>query len=581
MFFLKKIFQLRDHANPSAEKAFLEHLEDLRVCITRIVLTLLLATVVCFIFRNELMSIIRRPVEQVWERGQTDSLQKTGISLKNWEKAKSIAEAAIPLSAAERTVFLEHAAGTGEDAAELLETIRAVYYFRAAATLEEGEPRENFAKALPGIDNALRAKILALIEGNPSAKVDARGKLVLMQALKPTEGFMLSIKLAFFAGIVISFPFLLFFLLQFVLPGMHDAERKALWPAMAIGFGLFLAGVFFAYFIVLPRVLEFFHEYSSGMMIENEWRIGYYISFATQFTLIFGLSFELPVLVMTLVKLGILNSEMMRRTRAYAILTIFVIAAIITPTPDAFTLCLLAGPMVVLYEICIWLALILEKKAARREEEEEKERMARLLARRERRAALGEDEEEDGDHDPDHDPDHPDGGDDSPPDPSGHGDDPGFPDHEHGHDPDHPHDPYHEHDPYHDYHHEHDHEHDHDPHHDPAHDPYAQDPHEQGEGHEGEHDHDPDDYRGQDASEDSEAGEPPSTEDDHDGDEQQQDFDFHEEFDPALKETGEQEDVSDPWPEEDEYVDPSNPPEDVPEEEKNRDPGDPDKKDQD
>ena len=123
-----------------------------------------------------------------------------------------------------------------------------------------------------------------------------------MQALKPTEGFMLSIKLAFFAGIVISFPFLLYFILQFVLPGMHDAERKALWPAMAIGFGLFLSGVFFSYYIVLPEVLEFFHEYSSDMMIENEWRIGYYISFATQFTLIFGLTFELPVLVMPLFK---------------------------------------------------------------------------------------------------------------------------------------------------------------------------------------------------------------------------------------------------------------------------------------
>ena len=210
--------------------------------------------------------------------------------------------------------------------------------------------------------------------------MDARGKMVLMQALNPTEGFMLSIKLAFFAGIVISFPFLLYFILQFILPGLHGSERKALFPALVIGFGLFLLGVFFAYFFVLPRVLEFFYNYSAQMGIENEWRIGYYIAFATQFTLIFGLAFELPVVVMTIVKLGILSYDTMKRTRSYAILAIFVIAAIITPTPDAFTLCLLAVPMIILYEICIWLAYFINKKEREVEEQEEKERTERLLA---------------------------------------------------------------------------------------------------------------------------------------------------------------------------------------------------------
>ncbi|MDP7106837.1 MAG: twin-arginine translocase subunit TatC, partial [Roseibacillus sp.] len=385
MFFLKKIFQLRDQTNPSAEKPFLEHLEDLRVCITRVVLTLLISTVACFIFRNELMDIIRRPVTQVWEQGQESALKDTGIPLQDWESAKTIAESFNKLQPEDRTHYLEKYGNPGE----ILNNIRIVNLFRAALTFEDEMEQREFIESHSGLDEALKNKVLALIEGNPNPKSDARGKLVLMQALKPTEGFMLSIKLAFFAGIVISFPFLLFFLLQFVLPGMHQTERKALWPAMAIGFGLFLSGVFFSYYIVLPKVLEFFHDYSSDMMIENEWRIGYYISFATQFTLIFGLSFELPVLVMTLVKLGILNCEMMRRTRAYAILAIFVIAALITPTPDAFTLCLLAGPMVILYEICIWLAYFLERKTSRLEAEEEKERMERLLEIRKRKEELG------------------------------------------------------------------------------------------------------------------------------------------------------------------------------------------------
>jgi sec-independent protein translocase protein TatC len=200
-----------------------------------------------------------------------------------------------------------------------------------------------------------------------------------MSSLNPTEAFMLSMKLAFFAGIVLAFPLLLLFTMQFILPGLHDNEKKAIYPALAVGFILFLSGVLFAYLLVLPKVLEFFYTYGESMGIANEWRIGYYLSFATQFTLIFGLCFELPVVVWILVKIGLLNFEVMSRTRGYAIIAIVIIAAIITPTPDAFTLCLLALPMIVLYELSIWLAWFDARKVKRQEESEEKERLERLL----------------------------------------------------------------------------------------------------------------------------------------------------------------------------------------------------------
>ena len=202
----------------------------------------------------------------------------------------------------------------------------------------------------------------------------------MMGAFKVTETFMLTMKLSFFAGIVISFPLLLYFLLQFILPGMKEEERKALWPALAIGFGLFLGGVFFSYFFVLPKVLNFFYDWSQSMGITNDWRIGYYISFATTFVLIFGLAFELPVVVMTLVHLGILSFSVMNNTRSYAVLAIVIIAALITPTPDIPTLMLLAGPMYILYEICIWLSWFYERKKKREEAKEEKEYMSKLLA---------------------------------------------------------------------------------------------------------------------------------------------------------------------------------------------------------
>ena len=526
MFFLNKIFQLRDQSNPSAEKPVLEHLEDLRVCITRIVLTLLIATIGCFIFRNELMDIIRRPVTQVWEQGEQSALKDTGIDLEKWEDAKKIAEVYNTLDEEDR----EHYLREFEDPDEILADVRTVNLFRAALTLEDEVEQRDFIESHSALDEALQKKVLALIEGGPNPRSDARGKLVLMQALKPTEGFMLSIKLAFFAGIVISFPFLLFFLLQFVLPGMHDTERKALWPAMAIGFGLFLCGVFFSYYIVLPEVLEFFHEYSSDMMIENEWRIGYYISFATQFTLIFGLSFELPVLVMTLVKLGVLNCEMMRRTRAYAVLAIFVIAALITPTPDAFTLCLLAGPMVILYEICIWLALLLERKTARREAEEERERLDRMLEIRKRKEELGDAGGSEAGQDT----------------PEGE---------ESEHDPyDQDHDPHH-HDEYHD-----DHDTDADHYHtdDEA---FRADHHEEGDLGYGDDGH---------TGEDHESSDSTSVAPDEENPEEQQGFDFHEESDP-----------SESRPDEEEHLDPHDPPEDIPDEERYRDRDNPGESDQD
>ena len=194
-------------------------------------------------------------------------------------------------------------------------------------------------------------------------------------------------KLSFVAGIVVSFPLLLLFVLQFVLPGLHSNEKRVLWPAMSIGFGLFLTGTAFAYYLVLPRALLFFAEWSGDMGISNDWRIGEYISFATQFTLLFGASFELPVVVMVFVKLGLLTYETMSKTRSYAIVAIFVAAAILTPTPDMLTMTLMAAPMIILYEICIWLAYFDRKKARLKQEQEARENMERLLLREEKRRA--------------------------------------------------------------------------------------------------------------------------------------------------------------------------------------------------
>jgi len=433
MFFLNKMFKLRDKSNPDEEKPFLDHLEDLRVMVTRIALTLIIATLACFAYKDELMSIIRRPVEQVWvERHEASLPEGEDISLDDWERALSLAEVSAPLAQYNPELAEDWWAKVSDDRGRQL--AEAAFVYRAAQKLPEDQ-REGFLEIIPDDQKEVRELALKFLESKPADNLNAEGNLRLMSSLKPTETFMLTMKLAFFAGLVISFPFLLYFVLQFIIPGLKDKERQALWPALLIGFGLFLGGVLFAYFYVLPNVLTFFYEWGQSMGISNDWRIGYYISFATTFVLIFGLAFELPVVVMTLVKIGVLSHSMMKETRLYAILAIFVIAAVITPTPDALTLSLLAVPMVILYEICIWLSYFHEKKVNRLEAAEEKERMERLLSS----------------PDPD---DEPDSNDD--PTDSGGPDDPT--------DPDEP-DPYHhdeyldDHDPYEDPHYHPDHEH--------------------------------------------------------------------------------------------------------------------------
>ena len=374
MFLLKKVFQLRDHVNPDNEKPFLDHLEDLRVMVFKVFVTLIISMIVCFLFQKQLMEILQRPIQKVMVDTATEQLKEPPMAItpERWDEAKAVGHASAFLNPEARAAFLQ---GLGDPDLEVHARIAAIQ--RATLALPQAK-RAGFLNIVTA-DQKIRDQVNFLIERKVSPEVSVKGDLRMMSALKPTETFMLSMKLAFFAGIVLAFPLLLMFILQFTLPGLHQNEKKMLWPALGIGFGLFLSGVAFAYFIVLPKALDFFYAYGLSLGVANEWRIGDYISFATTFTLLFGLSFELPVVVMVIVKLGLLSYSTMKRTRSYAIVGVMVLAAILTPTPDVITLSLMALPMYFLYEICIWLAYFQEKKEKKAEDAEAKERMERLL----------------------------------------------------------------------------------------------------------------------------------------------------------------------------------------------------------
>lgn len=215
-------------------------------------------------------------------------------------------------------------------------------------------------------------QLLAIIEA-PLVIAGVRDKISL-QNLRVTGGFMTAMNISLVAAVILSFPLLLYYLLQFILPGLHNKEKKVIFPALAVGAGLFMMGVVFAYYVVSPRALGFFYTFSvemdqlsttqGGVTTVDKliWDRVEYVKFLCQFILIFGACFELPVVVMALVKMDVLNYKMMKTSRTWAAIIICIIAAIITPTQDALTLGLLAVPMYILYEICIWLAYWLDKR---------------------------------------------------------------------------------------------------------------------------------------------------------------------------------------------------------------------------
>jgi sec-independent protein translocase protein TatC len=185
-----------------------------------------------------------------------------------------------------------------------------------------------------------------------------------LQSLGVADSFTISLELAFYGGIIISFPLIVLFLAEFILPALTAKEKAMILPSALLGSGLFLLGAAFAYFIVLPQALAFFFNDARAMNWQPTWTVREYYSFTTQFILSFGLAFELPLAVLLLVKLGIVDHSHLRRTRAFAVVLIFVFAAVITPTSDIFTLLLMGGPMYLLYEICIGIAWLMRDKTA-------------------------------------------------------------------------------------------------------------------------------------------------------------------------------------------------------------------------
>lgn len=172
----------------------------------------------------------------------------------------------------------------------------------------------------------------------------------------PTTPIMVTFKLAFVVGIVLALPILAYQAWSFFSPALYEHERRYVLPAIGVGFVLFLAGVAMAYFLILPLGLRFLLGFQAETLSPII-TIDEYLKFATSIILAFGAIFEMPVLLVVLALLGIVTPEMLKRFRRYALVIIAVLSAILTPA-DPWTMMAMLLPMVVLYEISIWLVRI-------------------------------------------------------------------------------------------------------------------------------------------------------------------------------------------------------------------------------
>jgi sec-independent protein translocase protein TatC len=175
------------------------------------------------------------------------------------------------------------------------------------------------------------------------------------------EAFFTYMKVAFFSSLLFTAPFWLYQIWKFISPGLYPREKKYVVPFVLSSSLLFIGGVLFAYFLALPPAFGFFVEFSSDTL-RPMFTMREYLSFALKFLLAFGVSFQLPVFIFFMTKIGIVNSRILAKQRRYAILIIFITAAVLTPSPDAFTQIIMAIPLMILYEISVFLAKYAEKK---------------------------------------------------------------------------------------------------------------------------------------------------------------------------------------------------------------------------
>jgi sec-independent protein translocase protein TatC len=310
-------------------KSFLEHLEDLRWVLIKSIAALGVAMLVCLIAGNFVVGILRRPI------------QKARISYPGTNQIVTV-------------IF-----GTNELGAFPLTA-------EQQASLELGTNRFVAVRVEPAMLGT--NQVLAWrVDNNPELARRAQQLKVDLLNLSPASGFFVAFQVAFYGGLVLASPFIFYFVASFVFPALKMKERKYVYRGLGYGVTLFLVGVAFCYFALMPVALAASQKYSQWLGFSAfQWKADDYISFICKFMLGMGLGFEMPVVILTLVKIGVLNYRILSSGRRYMIVINLVLGALLT-TPEVITQIIMFLPLQMLYEVSIWVAWYWERQDKKRE----------------------------------------------------------------------------------------------------------------------------------------------------------------------------------------------------------------------
>ena len=351
-------------------KTFLEHLEDLRWVLIKSFAVLGVAIVICLFACPYVVKILMRPLEKA-RPTIAEWVHETPV-------VKALSESSMAQWRATKWMF-DKGSATDPDTGQ-----RVSFFFNTNRLGTVHLSKEERAKSPFSTNRLVALQIEPLPSGSNgtwllgvrletnAAVADTGNRLnISIVNLSPAGSFIVAFHIAIYAGIVISAPFILYFVASFVFPALRMREKKYIYRGMFWGLSLFMLGVSVCYFVLMPVALTASVTYAEWMgFAVQQWRSEDYIGFVSKFMLGMGVGFELPVVILILAKLGIVSYAFLAKARKYVIVINFTLGAILT-TPEVITQVLMAVPLQVLYEITVWIVWWQERKEKKRKAMEE------------------------------------------------------------------------------------------------------------------------------------------------------------------------------------------------------------------
>lgn len=331
-------------------KSFLEHMEDLRWVLIRCVAALGVAMVACLAGAPIIVDFLSRPLGEA-KQFLTENRKETLL-----EESKS--EILVRLT--EDEVFrIPVQTNLLDEAYQLLNLTNVT------------EPKSFNLK--PAVEDG-KLQLLLQPDTNTVSSADDSSKAgPELKSMSPLSGFLVALQMAFYGGIMVALPFILYFLGQFIFPALRKKEKKYLTIAVIIGGGLFFLGAAFCYFLLMKIALSTAALFANWLHFGADlWRAEDYIKFVCKFMIGMGLAFELPVVILLLVKIGVLDYKKLAKFRMYWVVINLVLASVLTP-PDIITQVLMALPMQLFYELSVFIAWIWYRQDKKREAQRLKE----------------------------------------------------------------------------------------------------------------------------------------------------------------------------------------------------------------